>query len=247
MLGVVLEMGPRRPARHRVLEIACAYVCVCLCGRWGGGGADVLFVVAKHAKRWPLPACFTAGQPTGKKRNNTILFRPWQGARRTLCIIRVPSVHPWSRALMAVSARFPSSALDTGDVDRHGTAQQGWLAHRPFFPAVRPKRVSQSRCSLVAMLTIRALHDGFSAPAWTRIAKHVAMATAVSQLPTAPTSVAHRRTTATAGFEKQRPFSIFPARAELLAVGSWPAQPDLMLLIGGGAVVARRSTAAHHT
>lgn len=205
--------------------------CVCAAG-------DVLFVVAKRAKRWRLPACFTGG--VQKQYAPVQAMRP-QTARGGQCASFVTG------AGRGIGYTF-SSALDTGDGDHDGTAQQGWLAHRPFFPAVRPSRLL--RCAQPRRQVIRALQHRFSALAWTRTSKHVTITTAVTQLPTA-----HQRRTQSHYSENRlretAPFSIFPARAELLAVRSLLAQPDLLragdppLPIGDG-VIASRST-AHHT
>jgi hypothetical protein len=116
---------PRRPARHRVWG-ACACV-----------GEYVLFVVAKQAKRWRLPACFTAGQQ--KQPAPVEAMRPREA----------DSSRDSSRALMAVSARRSSSALDTGDVDHHGTAQQGWLTYIRIAQFSLQCGRRDCRCSLV--------------------------------------------------------------------------------------------------
>jgi hypothetical protein len=124
--------------------------CVCLCGR----GETYAFCRCETCQTLAVTRVLHCRTAQGKKKKQHDPVQEMPRREADSVHHSRASVHHSSRALMAVSARGPSSALDTGDVDRHGTAQHGWLAHRPFFPAVRPKRHSQSRRSLVVMLTI---------------------------------------------------------------------------------------------
>jgi hypothetical protein len=108
-----------------------------------------------------------------------------------------------SRALMAVSARRSSSALDTGDVDHHGTAQQGWLTYIRIAQFSLQCGRRDCRCSLVdrpfaRSRTVSARLLGLAIP-------NTLPSSPLSPNYRQPTSVAHGRTTATTGFEKQRP------------------------------------------
>lgn len=125
----------------------------------------------------------------------------------------------------------------------------GWLAYRAFPPAVDGQRqLSQPHGDLIRAGT----RSFIAAAAWNgRCLTDSDNPTAVTHLPAAY-QCCTRRTTARTGFEKQRVFSIFPARAELLAVRSLLAQPDLLLVhnLDGShwrrSVIATRSP-THHT
>ena len=139
-------------------------------------------------------------------------FRQCDRARRTVYIIRQSIIRHGLSARYRLEVHLLWTRAMSITTERRS---MGGLRISQFFPAVRPK---DSRCSLV-FDAIRALQDSFSALAWTRISKHVTIITAVTQLPTA-----HQCCTQSHYSENRlretAPFSIFPARAELLAVRS---------------------------